>query len=104
MIRQWFSSHCGRFVVFAAILATVFVPPIAAAAADKPPSLGQRIVNFCVEHKGQQVGDGECYALAAAALEAAGAAPQSGTDPNPDDYVWGQLVLVASGTAEGLKL
>jgi hypothetical protein len=83
--------------------------------AKKTASLGDRIVAFCKEHKGKQVGDGECSSLADAALRAAGARHRAGhhwrrVDPNrvdpgpnddnhPDDYVWGDLVCVVERDA-----
>jgi hypothetical protein len=52
-------------------------------------SVNQKVVDFCKEHTGKQVGDGECYALAAAALTAAGAKLGFKDDPGPGDAVWG---------------
>lgn len=67
----------------------------AAAAADKPEEgPGAKVVAFCKQNLGKQVGDGECASLASAALKAAGATARSKfpDDPNPGDYVWGDLV------------
>lgn len=47
--------------------------------------LNQRIVAFAVEHLGEQVGNGECWTLAADALRAAGAEP-------PDMYDFGEEI------------
>ena len=52
------------------------------------PSLNKAILAFAVEKIGQQVGDGECAALAVEALKA--------TDAKPNDgYVWGTPVDIA---------
>jgi hypothetical protein len=58
------------------------------------PTLNDKVAGFCQARLGKQVGDGECYALAAQALLAAGAKPQPalGDSPNKGDYVWGKLV------------
>lgn len=45
--------------------------------------LNKKIVDFVNRHMGQQVGDGECWSLAAAAIDAAGAQP-------PQEYVFGR--------------
>jgi hypothetical protein len=54
-------------------------------------SLSERIVSFPRRHRGQRVGDGECFTLADRALRGAGA--KSAADYGqvaPDvDYVWG---------------
>jgi hypothetical protein len=84
--------------------------------AEKPKSLGDRIVAFCKEHRGKRVGNGECTTLAAAALQAAGAQSRgpfnSGTGsgagdlgremPRPGEFNWGELFY--SVERDGTKL
>jgi hypothetical protein len=78
-------------------------------ARPRPPgradALGARIVQFCRENEGKQVGAGNCYALAAKALNAAGARPRvlNADYPAKEDYVWGQLVFYQETTRAGLK-
>lgn len=68
-------------------------------------TVGERIVQFCRENKDKQVGAGNCYALAAKALNAANAKPRflNPDFPGKEDYVWGQLVLYQEATKTGLK-
>jgi hypothetical protein len=56
--------------------------------------LGDQVEAFADNHMGQQVGDGECYALADEALRAAGAksAPDFGKITAHADYKWGTHV------------
>ena len=56
-----------------------------------------QIVDFCKQHLGQQVGDGECFALASHAFRAAGLTRPSEQTPNHGDFVWGKLVLYLQG-------
>ena len=54
-------------------------------------------MQFCTDHLGNKVGDGECAALVFAAVEKAGAkAPSDLPAPKPpmmkDDFVWGRLL------------
>lgn len=60
-------------------------PMQAPSVAQQPGSreLNKKIVDFVNRHMGQQVGDGECWSLAAAAMDAAGAQP-------PQEYVFGR--------------
>jgi hypothetical protein len=57
--------------------------------------LGEKVLKFCKDKVGQQVGDGECGTLAQEALAAAGAAPVNTFKENPGggDFVWGELVF-----------
>jgi myosin tail region-interacting protein MTI1 len=63
---------------------------------DESAEIRQKVVAFCKERLGKQVGDGECGTLAAEALAAAGA--KSVHDfkqaPGPGDFVWGEPVFV----------
>jgi hypothetical protein len=74
-------------------------------AVGRADSLGERIVEFCRENEGKQVGAGNCYALAAKALSAAGAKPRflNQDYPGKEDYVWGELVMYQEATETGLK-
>lgn len=71
-----------------------------AAAAPQDKAQGEllhKIVAFCRDHKGQQVGRGECSDLAGAALKDAGAARRGKDDPGSGDYNWGKLILIVTG-------
>lgn len=82
--------RCRRILALCLILVLGPAPSSALA-----PSLGDRVVAFCLTHLGQRVGNGECAGLAFQALKAAGARPRTGPDyPNRGDYVWGTPVLV----------
>jgi hypothetical protein len=56
------------------------------------------VVAFCKQHKGKRVGNGECTALVAAALQAAGARMHGGVDFN-----WGKLIYVLERDGENFK-
>lgn len=70
---------------------------VAVAAASSTPAqpgaaateVGQRILQFATSHLGQQVGNGECWTLAADAMRAAGAQP-------PDGYTFGDEIPLRS--------
>jgi hypothetical protein len=55
-------------------------------------SLNQKVVDFCKKNLGKQVGDGDCFTFAAAALKAAEAKLGFKHDPGPGDAVWGARV------------
>jgi len=70
-------------------------------AAD-PSSLGPKIVEFCKQNLGKQVGNGECSALAFRALKSVGAKTRGGPDaPEKGDYVWGTQVFYVEITPKG---
>jgi hypothetical protein len=71
--------------------------------AKKAPTLGDKVVAFCLENKGKQVGDGECATLSGEALQAAGAKPQGKDNPKEGDYVWGDRVYMLEATSAGIK-
>jgi hypothetical protein len=71
------------------------------APAAEPMTLGDKVVAYCEQRKGKQVGSGECAALAEQALAAVGARGRGPDNPNPGDYTWGRLVFVLKG--EGNK-
>ena len=56
--------------------------------------INEKVVEFAKKNLGQQVGNGECWALANQAVYGAGGKSSPGyTDtPNKGDYVWGELV------------
>lgn len=58
--------------------------------------INSKIVQFCKDNLGKQVGRGECSDVAVQALKDAGAKPQTAfkDSPNQDDYVWGELVYL----------
>jgi hypothetical protein len=65
--------------------------------ANGQPSLGQRVHTWATNHLAQQVGNGECFALADQALRASGArsAADYGEVTADADYVWGSAVQLA---------
>ena len=60
-------------------------------------SLGDKVIAFCQEHKGQQVGDGECASLANQALRSAGAKGRGPDSPSKGDYTWAQDLAATEG-------
>src|SRR4051812_26299630 len=87
----------GRIVpVFFACL---IISSLAAAPAAQQ-SLGEKVVAFCQQHKGDQVGDGECAALAIQALREAGAKTRGKDFPNQGDYTWGTRVFTIEAQGE----
>jgi hypothetical protein len=82
---------------------------VVAAAAERPKSLGDRVVAFCKEHKGKRVGNGECVTLAVAALSAAGAemhgpfeANRNADEPR-DNFSWGERIFTVEREGTNLK-
>jgi hypothetical protein len=64
-----------------------------------------RVLEYAASSLGATVGSGECVALAARALRAAGAkARRRGDSPGKGDYVWGELVLTIEASPDGPKL
>ncbi|HET9903900.1 MAG TPA: hypothetical protein VFQ27_09400 [Xanthobacteraceae bacterium] len=61
----------------------------------------EQTVKFASDRSGQQVGDGECYALADQALKSVGAksADSYGKITPTADYVWGSAVTVSQTRA-----
>jgi hypothetical protein len=72
----------------AAVIAGVSV----GGAAGSESKLGDKVLAFCKQHKGECVGDGECSSLAGHALRAAGAKTRGPDEPNKGDYTWGDQV------------
>ncbi|HEX3150343.1 MAG TPA: CHAP domain-containing protein [Gemmataceae bacterium] len=78
-------------------LADAKVPVPGVADKDDPSSeLREKVVKFCKDKLGQQVGDGECGTLAQEAIKEAGgkAVNMFAENPGAGDYVWGELVFV----------
>jgi hypothetical protein len=75
----------------------------AAARAGDEPSIGDQVVAYCQKHRGEMVGGGECFDLAAEALRAAGAKERGPDDPNEGDYAWGKLVCSLERAGRNLK-
>src|SRR3954462_5088004 len=73
------------------ILCCCLIFQLAAAPAGQQ-SLGEKVVAFCQDHKGEQVGDGECASLANQALRAAGAKGRGPDRPAKGDYTWGTQI------------
>jgi hypothetical protein len=94
----------SRFVVCLAVflLATALTAR-AGRPFDRRP-IAERVVEFARAHLNQRVGNGECAALAAQALRAAGAAVRAGPDfPGRGDYVWGRQVYMVDGSPDGSR-
>jgi hypothetical protein len=94
-------------VTFLALASTLAAPYGAAGANTAGRSFGQQaaalphhtyvnaqVLAYAQNHLGKQVGDGQCTALAEAAVAAAGGKPFSALGPSgPNaDYVWGELI------------
>src|SRR5262245_59375518 len=70
-----------------------------------PPqaSLGQQVLDFARQQVGQQVGDGECFALADTALRHAGAGSAADFGPvgRQTDYHWSSQQVTAANAQPG---
>jgi hypothetical protein len=69
-----------------------FAATLLSAAPAGQQSFGEKVVAFCQQHKGEQVGDGECASLANQALRAAGAKRRGHDFPDKGDYTWGTRI------------
>lgn len=69
------SKRRQTFAATAALFVFALNQQISAQGQNEPavPELNRKTLNFALAHLGQQVGDGQCSSLAAAALQAAGA-------------------------------
>lgn len=86
------------------LTALILLPVLPAGANPLPDPLNQRVVDFAKANLGAHIGNGQCAALAAQALRAAGASPrQAGGYPTQRDYVWGRQVLLLEGTPAGSR-
>ena len=91
--------------IIVAVLALAFALTAAAALEKSPPpkkkepTLGEKVVAYCAEHKGKQVGSGQCADLAIEALKAVGAKSRGKDNPKDGDYTWGELVYTLEQTA-----
>jgi hypothetical protein len=77
--------------------AIAVLAPIAAA-----PAPNQAVVAAATAMVGTTVGNGQCTALAVAALQAAGAVARPSNDTPDGDYGWGQLVATLTPQAHSL--
>jgi hypothetical protein len=68
-----------------------------------PASLGQQVLDFARQRIGQQVGDGECFALADQALRHAGAGSAADFGPvgADTDYIWSSQTASAANAQAG---
>jgi hypothetical protein len=64
---------------------------------ELPSDLGTLVLAYAERHVGQQVGNGQCTALAIDALQSAGARTIIGPSGPWTNYVWGALVLAEAG-------
>jgi hypothetical protein len=87
----------------AALIAGQNLSSAAAPAPAKEPPLGAKVVAFCEQNKGQQVGNGQCSTLASLALKEAGAKRRGKDHPNEGDYTWGELVFTLKAEPAGPK-
>src|SRR5436309_7537023 len=81
-----------RGLIIPAILG-FFALPLISAAPTSQQNLSDKIIVFCQQHKGEQVGDGECASLANQALRAAGAKGRGPDRPDKGDYTWGTQIF-----------
>lgn len=94
-----------RLALIASLSLAAILLSAAWAVSAASPALGDRVLEFCKKHRGEQVGNGECAGLATQALKAAGAKTRGGPDaPKPGDYVWGRQVLLVEASPEAPKL
>ncbi len=87
----------------ARIISTIsvsFLSLLIAAAPAGQQSLSEKVVAFCQTHKGEQVGDGECAALAIHALREAGAKTRGNDFPDKGDYTWGTRIFTIEAQGE----
>jgi hypothetical protein len=83
------------------VAAAVIVCAVAPAAEHEATE--SKIVAFCKKHLGEQVGSGECAALAKQALDSVGAKTRWPEEPAAGDYTWGKLILTIEHTDTGIK-
>jgi len=77
---------------FQIAVAAVLVGASVGGVARSESNLGDKVLAFCKQHKGECVGDGECSSLAGHALRTAGAKTRGPDEPNKGDYNWGDQV------------
>lgn len=88
---DWSEMPASRSIV-GLLLLTALIGPLLAA--ERELTLGQKIIAFCRQNLGQQVGQGECAQLVEEAYKNCGAQRRGKDDPNEGDYTWGKLVAV----------
>jgi hypothetical protein len=87
--------HLARIWVFGAVVVVATAPLLAAQEKSSPADeLGQKVLAFAKANLDKKIGDGECAALPAAALRAAGAKTVYDYPDNAkiQDLVWGIAV------------
>jgi hypothetical protein len=85
------------------VLAVLVLHPTVLCAGDVLSPLGEKVVAYCQEHKGQKVGDGQCAVLASHALHAAGARGEGKDHPKKGDYTWGKLALLVEESGDRVQ-
>src|SRR5580704_19615600 len=95
------SKSAAILALAGAILTAAFVVGASGlGVAGEPQGLGERVVDYCKQHRGKRVGNGACSILAIAALQSAGASLHGPDDPNGGNrgrdggFNWGELVFV----------
>src|SRR5688572_2579090 len=84
-------------------LLCMLASPIAAAPAPQV-TLSEKVVSFCQQREGEQVGNGQCAALATEALRFAGAKGRGPDHPAKGDYTWGQQIFFLEVSARERKI
>jgi hypothetical protein len=82
------------------VFLSLFLLASIAAAPASQQNVGEKVVAFCQQHKGAQVGDGECAALAIHALREAGAKTRGSDFPEKGDYTWGTRIFSIEAQGE----
>jgi hypothetical protein len=98
MLRGWAVGLVAVFLFGAADPASGQKAASKKSAKAALPLLNEKILDFAKKKFGEQVGDGECWALANSAVVAAGgkSSPGYSDAPGEGDYVWGELVYGAA--------
>jgi hypothetical protein len=93
-MKSTFPGPLAGVTTFA--MALILSLPHGTVAQDVPPLtyVNARVFAYAKDHRGKQVGDGQCFALAAAAIAEAGGKATSDLGPTGEDadYVWGERI------------
>src|SRR5437016_6273492 len=92
-----------RSAILLSACAISVVAPAVSAALDTTnvPRLNAKVLQYCNDHMGERVGNGQCSALAVQAIHAAGGRGRSKAYPAWNDYVWGKEICFIEGTEKG---
>src|SRR5437588_425038 len=90
------------WVIF--LCASVAEPFPSFAEDDAIPPINAKVLQYCNDHMGQKVGNGQCAGLAVQAIDAAGGRGRDKPYPAWNDYVWGREVCFIEGTESGTKV